>query len=146
MRSHAVSKAQVNLIILILIMGLAGCEDHRSQRLMEQDCLGLAQRFTRELTGREYEKAYALTSASYRSKTGLAQMKQAFEKMVPLDWGETEPVEVRLVTKDWPAMRRDDVAVVYASIYGDVYSEAVILVFGMEGGRPMIREVEFGRP
>ena len=39
-----------------------------------------------------------------------------------------------------------EVATVYVSIYGDVYSEAVIVSFMIEDKAPMVSSLEFGRP
>ena len=103
------------------------------------DYLATGKAFTRFLTGREYDMAYAMTSGEYRAETSLPMMREAFEAMVPQDWGETEPVEASLVAEKWPAMKSGDLAMVYISIYGDVYSEAVTVVVGMEEGQPVIR-------
>jgi len=106
----------------------------------------LAIQFVRALNARDYERAYAMTSNGYRDGVSLADLQASFEALVPLDWGETEPVEVGLTMQDWPGKKPGDVGWVFVSIYGDVYSEGVTAVVGLEGDALEVRDVEWGRP
>jgi hypothetical protein len=102
--------------------------------------------FTKALAARDYEAAYALTSRAYREGTSLKAMADAFEAIVPLDWGTVAPVDVGVTMDDWPGREPSDAGWVYVSVGGDVYSEAVTVVVTREDGELRVRTVEFGRP
>lgn len=132
-------------LLLLIVALLAGCgktmpPDHAA------DFSKVALDFGRSLAGRHYEQAYAMTTEGYRASTSLAQMKAAFEAIVPEDWGPSEPIEVTRMLETWPDKQAADIGWAYVSIYGDVYSEALIVVVALEQGQPRIRDVQFGRP
>lgn len=106
----------------------------------------VAQAFARALAARDYPKAYAMTSQSFRNKVSEERLQAEFEAIVPTDWGAIGPVEAGESIETWPGRQSSDLGRVYVSIGGDVYSEAVIVVVTMENGKGKIREVEFGRP
>lgn len=105
-----------------------------------------ALRFVEALTQREYATAYAMTSNDYQVQTSLDQLREAFEDIVPVDWGDIGPIEAGEMLADWPGKQAADIGWVYVSIGGDVYSEAVSVVITRVSGAYRVREVEFGRP
>lgn len=107
---------------------------------------GLALEFTRALAARDYDRAYGMTSSEYRDRVTRDGLREAFEAMIPPDWGETEPVQVMTSMSDWPDKEADDVGWIYVSISGDVYSEALAAVVTREGDGLKVRRVEWGRP
>jgi hypothetical protein len=108
----------------------------------------VALQFTKALTERDYDRAYAMTSQDYQRRTSVKQLRTAFEAIVPTDWGAIGPVTVVRTMTQWqsPAKQPSDLGWVYVSIGGDVYSEAVIAIVTLENRQPKVREVEFGRP
>jgi hypothetical protein len=48
--------------------------------------------------------------------------------------------------EDWPGKQADDLAVVYVSLNGDGFSEAVTLTLAKYGHEILIRHLEWGRP
>ena len=76
----------------------------------------------------------------------LEQLQQSFEAIVPDDWGEMGPIEVGETMTSWPGKQAADIAWVYVSIGGNVYSEAITVVVTSEDESLKIREIEFGRP
>ena len=108
----------------------------------------VALQFTKALTERDYDRAYAMTSQDYQRRTSVEQLRTAFEAIVPTDWGAIGPVTVVRTMTQWrsPAKQPSDLGWVYVSIGGDAYSEAVTAIITLENGRPKVREVEFGRP
>ena len=108
----------------------------------------VALEFTKALTERDYDRAYAMTSHDYQRRTSVEQLRTAFEAIVPTDWGAIGPVTVVRTMTQWqlPDKQPSDLGRVYVSIGGDVYSEAVIAIITLENGQPKVREVEFGRP
>ena len=113
---------------------------------MTEAAPALATDFVRALASRDYGRAYAMTSEDYRAGASQAEMQAAFEAVIPLDWGDTEPIEIGLTMSDWPGKQSDDVGYVFVSIYGDVYSEGVSVVVASGGDSLVIRGVEWGRP
>lgn len=102
--------------------------------------------FTHLLSARNYPKAYSMTAEEYRKQTTVEQLRTAFETIVPSDWGSIGPIEVGETMENWPGKKSADIAWVYVSIGGDVYSEAITVVVTSENEAPKIREIEFGRP
>jgi hypothetical protein len=98
----------------------------------------LALEFARLLAARDYAAAYDLCSAGLRARVSLEQLQQDFERIIPLDWGAIEPIEV-VEGEDWPF--------VYVVLGGEMYSEAVIMGgFVMEENSLKVDALELGRP
>ena len=112
----------------------------------QQTCRTVAESFARRLADRAYQNAYELTSRDYRAANTVEAMRDAFELIVPLDWGDADPIEAVQTMDSWPGKQASDLIWVYVSIGGDVYSEGLSAVLTAEGDQPRIREVEFGRP
>jgi hypothetical protein len=108
----------------------------------------IALQFTKALTERDYDRAYAMTSQPYQSRTSVEQLRTAFEAIVPTDWGTIGPVTVVQTMTQWrsPVQQSSDLGWVCVGIGGDVYSESVTAIITLENGGPKVREVEFGRP
>jgi hypothetical protein len=110
------------------------------------DYVGFALSFGKALLSREYSRAFAMTSTEYQRGITLEQMGEAFEAIVPPDWGTAGPVEVGQTMDDWPGKQASDAGWAYVSIGGDVYSESVIVIVAHEDDAMKVRDVEFGRP
>ena len=106
----------------------------------------VATAFVTALGARDYAAAYALTSETYRNENSLGAMRDAFELVVPPDWGPVGPIMVAETLADWPGKQEGDVAWVFVSVGGDMYSEAVTVVITREGSGLKVRSAEFGRP
>jgi len=111
-----------------------------------RDCKEVALAFTKALAARDYDAAYALTSRAYRNGTSPKALADAFEMIVPIDWGTVGPIEVGETLEDWPGREPSDAGWAYVSVGGDVYSEAVTVVVTREEGELRVRAAEFGRP
>ncbi len=138
----------VPAVLLAATLALAGCskEEPVAPPGSTLDYRQAALEFTRSLAARDYPKAYAMTALAYRARRSQAQLQSDFEAIVPTDWGPIGPIEIGNSMADWPGRQPTDLAWVYVSIGGDVYSEAVIVVVALEKGAAKIREIEFGRP
>lgn len=112
----------------------------------KESCREVALSFARNLAERAYESAYELTAREYRAANSVEVMRDAFELIVPLDWGNADPIETVQTMDTWPGKRASDLMWVYVSIGGDVYSEGLAAILTAEDDQPRIREVEFGRP
>jgi len=71
-------------------------------------------------------------------------MKEDFENMIPLDWGEVDPIEIQPMES---ASDQDVPPFIYVVLGGDCYSEAIIIDSVIEeNGKLSIAAFEFGRP
>jgi hypothetical protein len=133
------------LSVFATVLALAACSQEGPQ-VPPADYREVALEFTKRLAAREYAKAYAMTTSTYRHNTSLDHLRTQFETIVPTDWGTMGPIEVGQTMASWPGKEASDLGWAYVSIGGNVYSEAITVVVASEGGQPRIRQVEFGRP
>lgn len=110
------------------------------------DYASVAVNFARALTNRDFESAYAMTSSDFQRRVPLEEMRAGFEALLPAEFGDVTSVDIGLTMDSWPDKEPSDVAWVYVSIGGDVYSEAVTVVVTMENDSLKVRDVAFGRP
>jgi hypothetical protein len=104
----------------------------------DQDQKTTALKFARALAGRDYAAAHALCSNEYREQCGAGFLGQEFERIVPLDWGEIDPIEL---------VDLGGIPFIYIQLGGDVYSEAIMInSFVSENEQTKIASFEFGRP
>jgi hypothetical protein len=100
----------------------------------------LALEFARSLARRNYEQAYGMLSSRLQSQLSLYELREQFESMIPLDWGEVDPIDL----EENPAW---DEMFLYVVLGGSVYSEAVIIdSFVLDGAISRINNLQFGRP
>ena len=100
----------------------------------------LALDFARRLSARDYAAAHTMLSAAARSRTTLDQLQADFERMIPLDWGDVDPIAL----EEGPLWNDQ---FLYVVLGGAVYSEAIMIhAFAVDAGTPGIDSFEFGRP
>ena len=140
-------KIKIGLIVLIIaVIFVSGFLILHNQQKNMRDVNEFALKFVEMLAARDYTTAYAMTSNEYQKQTSIEQMKSEFETIVPVDWGTIGPIEAMPILKEWPDKQSSDLGIVYVSIGGDYYSEAVIVTVSLENGGLRISNVEFGRP
>lgn len=104
----------------------------------DQDQKTTALKFARALADRDYAVAHSLCSDEYREQCDAGFLSQEFERIVPLDWGEIDPIEL---------VEIGGFPFIYIQLGGDVYSEAIIISsFVSENEQAKIANFEFGRP
>ena len=133
-------------MVVAVTLVLGGACNKEEPAMPGEDFRPIALSFAKALCSRDYAGAYALTSSQYRAHVTEDEMSDAFERIVPLDWGETEPVQVGETMTDWPDKREGDVGWAYVNISGDAYSEAVVVVVARDESGLAIRDVQWGRP
>ena len=106
----------------------------------------VAVEFAEAVSSGNHVGAHALLSSSLRSTLSPAQLKTDFTNMVGDGSGAATTIAATVTMDSWPDKRPDDLKWVYVAIANDTYSEAVTVVVASEGGRPVIRSVEWGRP
>ena len=75
---------------------------------------------------------------SLQQRMPVEELQRQFEQMIPLDWGEVDPIELQNTGFS---------PLVYIVMGGDVYSEAIIInEFSLENNSVKISGFEFGRP
>jgi hypothetical protein len=102
--------------------------------------------FTRALACRDYARAYTMTASDFRKHCSQKKLEADFEDLIPLDWGNPEPIEVGETMTAWPDKKPSDLGWAYLSLTGKKYSEALVLIITLENHAAKIRSVEFGRP
>ena len=108
--------------------------------MFDQAEKSLALEFAHSLAQRDYAQAYSMLSENAQSQMTEDIMHEQFEAMIPLDWGDVNPIQL----EENPAW---DKMFVYVVIGGPVYSEAIIISsFTSEAGKPKVETFEFGRP
>ncbi len=108
--------------------------------MFDQSQKELALTFARTLAARDYEQAYSMLSAAAKSRITLDRLREEFESMIPVDWGDVDPIAL-VENPAWDAM------FLYVVLGGEVYSEAVIVEsFTSEHGRLTIESFQLGRP
>lgn len=112
----------------------------REESLFDQEQKTLALEFARSLANRRYEQAYGMLSRDAQSQIGLDALRDEFESMIPLDWGDVDPIELA----ENPTYNE---MFLYVVLGGDVYSEAIIInSFASDEDVLKINSFEFGRP
>jgi hypothetical protein len=108
----------------------------------------LAFAFARALVDGEFEAARALLSDPLRELWTAARLAQEFTEM--LAYGDRPADHVEVVRFDdmegWAIRQTWDLGWAYVAIYGDGFNEAVTVIVGDQAGRPVIRDLEWGRP
>lgn len=134
--------------VLAVALAIAACsrEEPKMSSGNSFDYRQVALEFGKLLAGRQYLKAYALTSQGYRQTNTVDQLQTAFEAIVPTDWGPTGPIELGYTMRRWPAKQPSDLGWAYVGIGGEFYNEGITVVVTSDNGKPKIREIEFGRP
>lgn len=136
----------LGLAALAMVLTACSKEEPAISAAGAADYRQVALQFTQALAAREYPTAYGMTSQEYRKKNSMEQLRTAFERIVPADWGDMGRIEVGQTMVTWPGKQPSDLGRAYVSIGGNVYSEAVTVVVTSEKGEAKVREVEFGRP
>jgi hypothetical protein len=104
----------------------------------------VASQFGTALSQRDYSQAHSLLAESLKSQLAQEQLQQSFEGMIS---GSGDlAVEVAETLTDWPEKQANDVGWAYVAVNGESFSEAVTLTLCDEGGKPMIRNIVWGRP
>lgn len=102
--------------------------------------------FARALAERRYAAAYEMLSRELRSRLSADAMQQAFESIIPADWGPVHPIQIATSMVDWPGKQANDAAWIHVSLGGQAYSEGLTLVLAVEGSSIKVRQIEWGRP
>ena len=106
--------------------------------MFTEDEKKLALELAYKLEKRDYDSAYEMLSTNIQSSLSATEFRRLYEQMIPLDWGEINPIEL-LDGEEYPF--------VYVVLGGDVYSEAIIIDrFVVENCNTRIDNLEFGRP
>ena len=106
--------------------------------MFDQNQKMIAVQFAQKLADRDYHAALELCSEELKSGMNVSSLREEFEAIVPLDWGEVDPIRLE---------GNDTYPFVYITLGGDEFSEAVIIhSFATENGQTKIASFELGRP
>jgi len=140
-----VKTRKISSYVIALFILTSGCSQQESSMSL-QDAKDTALKFSNFMASRNYSDAYEMTSNVFKENFNLLELQATFEDMIPIDWGEVNPIEIGETMMEWPAKESSDIAWVYVILGGDVYSEALTLIVTDENGSIKIRDIEFGRP
>jgi len=113
------------------------------------DIARLAFEFSNNLKEGRFENAHEQLTQANKLVWSANTLQQQYEDMISYGEGPAEDINVELTDtmEDWlQEKREDDIGWVYVSIVGELFSEAVALIYTNEGGVPKIRTIEWGRP
>ena len=106
--------------------------------MFDQDQRTTAILFAQKLVARDYRAALELCSEELKSSLNERGLREAFEAIIPLDWGKVDSIRPE---------ENGAFPFVYITLGGDVFSEAVIVhSFATENGQAKIASFELGRP
>ena len=106
----------------------------------------VALEFARALDAGRYEDAHRLLAADLARELTPAKLKENYEGMIAYGPGPARSVVLLFALGYRPDSRPEDIGWAYVAIVGDDFSEAVTVVVSREDGRPVVREIEWGRP
>jgi hypothetical protein len=135
------------LVVLVLATLLAACTAGGPVTSpKETPETKLAAEFAEAVASGNYDRARGFLASSLRSTLSAAQLKSDFTAMTGEGSGAPKTIVASVTMDSWPDKKPEDLKWVYVAIANDTYSEAVTVVVASEGGKPVIRSVEWGRP
>ncbi|MGA1474715.1 MAG: hypothetical protein ACO4AI_06035 [Prochlorothrix sp.] len=104
--------------------------------------------FAQDLSQRHYTQAHQRLSARLQTHLPLGALQDAFEQIIPLDWGPVDPIEIEGIIGQKSGRGTGNLMVpVMVVLGGDVYSEALFVDRVVREAEILkIDGVEFGRP
>ena len=102
--------------------------------------------FAAALIAGQFERAHKMLSTSAIREWSASSLQEAYTKMVEYFGSPPSFVQVVQAMTEWPGKMPGDVGWAYAAIAGEGESEAVTVVVASEGGKHVIRSIEWGRP
>lgn len=111
-------------------------------------CRAIAQLFGDCLATNQYAAAWALLAEPLKSAATPGVIRSAVATMTACACGPIREAQVMddFIVEDWPGKQAGDLAVVYAALNGDSFSEAVTLTLAQYGDEVLIRDLVWGRP
>jgi hypothetical protein len=108
----------------------------------------VAQGFGDCIAKKDYDAAWALLSEELQLSSTSESIKIAVTTMTAYSTGSIQEAQVMddFTLEDWPGKQTDDLAVVYVTLNGESFSEAVTLTLAQYGQEILIRHLEWGRP
>jgi hypothetical protein len=96
----------------------------------------VAEHFGNLIAKSDYTAAHALLTKEAQKIHSPDDFKQTFEQMTAYAPGPVRQVDVMedFVLYDWPDKQDGDISLVYVSLLGDSYAEAVSVILAEEAG------------
>jgi hypothetical protein len=108
----------------------------------------VAEQFGNLIGKADYVAAHALLTKEAQGVHSPDDFKESVEGMTTYASGSIRQVVVMedFILEDWPDKQDEDIAIVYISLEGDGFNEAVTVTLKHEAGDIRIRYLEWGRP
>jgi hypothetical protein len=101
--------------------------------------------FVQELCNENFEAAYDLLSASFRSSYSLAELRSDYRSISSAKSTPIGPAWVLSSIEWWPDKAVSDFGMSYVQIGGD-FNEAIAPRVSQAGGALVVSAIEWGRP
>lgn len=137
-------RQKIFFILIFFGLFLSACTKQETPEISQQTQEKTARSFAEALVGRDYAKAYSLTSKAYQSKNSLNKMKAAFEQIVPLSSGNLKIAQDIMLDSPDPE-NKNELGTAYITIDFNEDFEAIYLIMVAENNQAAIDTVEFGR-
>jgi hypothetical protein len=108
----------------------------------------VAEQFGNLIGRADYVAAHALLTKKAQAVHSPDDFKESVKGMTTYAPGPIRQVVVMedFILEDWPDKQDGDIAIVYISLEGDGFNEAVTVTLTLEAGDIRIRHLEWGRP
>ena len=106
----------------------------------------IALEFAQALIADEFDQAHEMLSSEAKARWDVTALRDAYRNMTEYFEAPPNLAQVMEVMTEWPDKQPGDVGWAYAAIAGEGESEAVTVVISSEGGKHLVRNVEWGRP
>jgi hypothetical protein len=108
----------------------------------------IAEQFGQLIVKADYPAAHLLLSQEAQKINSPETLKIAVEQMIAYALTPIQDIQVMsdFILKDWPTKQEKDVAIVYISLTGEEFCEAVTVTLAQEADNLRIRYLEWGRP
>jgi len=108
----------------------------------------VAEQFGKLIGNADYVAAHSLLTKEAQAVYSPENFKESVVGMTTYGPGPIQEVEVmeEFILEDWPDKQNGDIAIVYISLAGAEFNEAVTVTLVHEAGGVRIRHLEWGRP
>jgi hypothetical protein len=110
------------------------------------DIIKTAAAFVRAISAGDAETAHKMLSHQLASDVAASELLAEFQALAEDMGGVTGIGQPRVILETWSEMSKEDRAMVYVSLEGDVFSEAITVTVSEYEQALVISYIEWGRP
>jgi hypothetical protein len=110
------------------------------------DVIETAAAFVHAISTGDTDTAHKMLSHQLASDVAASELLAEFEALAEDMGGVTGIGQPMVILETWPEMPEEDRAIVYVSLEGDVFSEAITVTVSEYDHALVISSIEWGRP